>query len=400
MDSQIALIKELCRHHIEEPWLEFKKDNYRPDMIGQDISALANSATIYERDYAYMILGVDNATHEIIGTEYDLQTLKKGNEELENWLRRLLSPNTDFQSNILEIGGKKVCLLTIHKAVSFPITFENIKYIRIGSYTKKLQDYPQIEAQLWDKLRNIRFEDEAALKNQSAQDIIRLLAVSVYFDNLDIPQPLDASSTLRYLEDDRIILKQDNGQYTITNLGALLFAKHLKDFPNLESKAIRVTQYDGKGKLNMLRDSIAEEGYAISFDKQVNYIEALLPSSQPIIGSLRVEKRAYPTVAIRELLANAILHQDLSERGTHIMVDIFSDRIEITNPGRSLVEEEHTRMGIMINNPLIFLCFAKVESLKAFYAEKLLNLIYLYLVKYSRTLKKKTEWEDYNVYNL
>lgn len=341
MDNQEILVRELCRRSKEESWLEFKKDNYRPDMIGQDISALANSATLADHDYAYMIWGVDNTTHKIVGTEYDLQTLKKGNEELENWLRRLLSPNANFQSSVLEIDGKKVCLLTIHKAVGFPIVFENIKYIRIGSYTKKLQDYPQQESMLWEKLRTVHFEDDAALRNQTVQDIVRLLAVSVYFDKLDIPQPIDASSMMRYLEDDRIVVKQDNGLYTITNVGALLFAKRLKDFPAVEHKAIRVTQYEGKDKLNILKDFIAEEGYAISFDKQVSFIEALLPSSQPIIGALRVEKKAYPSIAIRELLANAILHQDLSERGTFIMVEIFTDRIVITNPGLSLVEEEH-----------------------------------------------------------
>ena len=83
------LIDELRKYPVETQWLEFKHNNYTPEMIGQDISALANSAALYDRECAYMIWGIDDVTHDIVGTEHNLQTLKKGNQELENWLRSL-----------------------------------------------------------------------------------------------------------------------------------------------------------------------------------------------------------------------------------------------------------------------------------------------------------------------
>ena len=67
----------MCKLPNELPWLEFKHDNYNPAMIGQDISALANSAALHERERAYMLWGIDDTTHKIVGTEYDLQTLKR-----------------------------------------------------------------------------------------------------------------------------------------------------------------------------------------------------------------------------------------------------------------------------------------------------------------------------------
>lgn len=91
------LIDELRKYPVETQWLEFKHNNYTPEMIGQDISALANSAALYDRECAYMIWGIDDVTHDIVGTEHNLQTLKKGNQELENWLRSLLSKNADFE---------------------------------------------------------------------------------------------------------------------------------------------------------------------------------------------------------------------------------------------------------------------------------------------------------------
>ena len=97
MENLELLIKELITRTNETPWLEFKHNNYSPEMIGTDISALANSATLNDRDRAYMIWGVNDSTHEIVGTSYDLQKLKVGNQELESWLRELLSSNADFE---------------------------------------------------------------------------------------------------------------------------------------------------------------------------------------------------------------------------------------------------------------------------------------------------------------
>lgn len=90
------LVKELGKLPKEIGWVEFKHNNCEPTMIGEDISALANSATLNDRDYAYMVWGVDDGTHEIIGTKVRLQLEKKGEQELENWLRYLLSKNADF----------------------------------------------------------------------------------------------------------------------------------------------------------------------------------------------------------------------------------------------------------------------------------------------------------------
>lgn len=77
------LVKELCKLPKEVGWVEFKYNNCEPNMVGEDISALANSATLNDRDYAYMVWGVDDGTHEIIGTKVRLQMEKKGEQELE-----------------------------------------------------------------------------------------------------------------------------------------------------------------------------------------------------------------------------------------------------------------------------------------------------------------------------
>lgn len=343
MENLELLVNKLRKYESETNWFEFKCNNYDPDMIGQDISALANGAAYAEKTCAYMIWGIDDKTHDIVGTEYDQYTLKVGNQEIENWLRNLISKNAEFEFRKIEIKNerdenKTIVVLIIYKATNQTVTFKKVDYIRVGSYTKKLSDYPQIQAQLWDKIRNSRFEEQFALQNLSLQEALQYVDYSAYFDIIESPIPTDINTIAYYMEEESIIVKQDSGQYAITNLGAILFAKKLSSFPRLERKAVRVVQYQDKSRLNMLKEDVGSKGYALGFDGLLKYIEALLPTQEVIIGAKRETISPYPLIALREAVANALIHQDFSITGTGVVIEIFSNRIEITNPGIPLVD--------------------------------------------------------------
>lgn len=109
--------------------------------------------------------------------------------------------------------------------------------------------------------------------------------------------------------EDGIIACQDNGLNSITNMGAILLAKHLADFPRLSRKSIRVVQYEGNNRLNLLKEDIGGKGYAVGFEGLIKYIEALIPSREVIKGALRQKQTAYPMLAIREVVANALIHR-------------------------------------------------------------------------------------------
>lgn len=339
MENLQKLIEELVKYPNETQWIEFKHDNYDPAMIGRDISALANSAALYEKNCAYMLWGIDDTTHSIVGTEYDLQNLKKGNQELENWLRSLLSRNANFEYHLVDIRDNiKVGILIIYKALNQTVMFQKLEYIRIGSYTQKLTDYPALQAQLWDRLRNVGFETLYARQDLDLAEALQLLDYTVYFDLTKTAQPADFKDISHYLIQDELIVKQDNGLYSITNLGAILFAKNLNEFSKLARKAVRVIQYADKSKMNILRESTDTNGYAAGFQNLLRYIEAFLPARETIAGAVREQQSAYPIVAVREALANALIHQDFSEAGAGPTIEIYSNRIEITNPGSLLVD--------------------------------------------------------------
>lgn len=343
MENLELLVNQLRQYENETNWFEFKCSNYEPEMIGQDISALANGAAYAEKTCAYMIWGIDDKTHEIVGTNIDQYSKLVGNQEIESWLRNLISKNAEFEFHKICMkdkngDNKPIVVLIIYRATVQTVTFKKVDYIRVGSYTKKLSDYPQMQAQLWDKIRNTRFEEQYAMQNLSIEEALQQLDYTSYFDIKGEPVPTDIKSVAHYMTEEAIIVKQDNGKYAITNLGAILFAKKLSSFPRLERKAVRVVQYQDKSRLNMLKEDVGNKGYAIGFDGLLKYIEALLPTREVIKGAMRETISPYPLIALREAIANALIHQDFSITGTGIVIEIFSNRIEITNPGIPLVD--------------------------------------------------------------
>jgi ATP-dependent DNA helicase RecG len=126
----------------------------------------------------------------------------------------------------------------------------------------------------------------------------------------------------------------------ITNLGAILFAKRLDQFDRLARKAPRVIVYEGKNKLKTKSDKPGMKGYAVGFQGLVEFINGLVPSNEIIERAIRREVKMFPEVAVRELVANALIHQDFNESGTSVMIELYEDRMEISNPGKPFISPD------------------------------------------------------------
>jgi len=218
MDKYDKLILELLKLPKETEWLEFKHNDDRADEIGEYISALSNSATHVDKDFAYMVWGVDNETHAIIGTSFDYTKTKIGNEELENWLRRLLSENANFSFHSVKIDSFTLILLIIYRAISRTVRFKNVDYIRVGSYKKQLKAHPAIEAELWRRLNTTNYESSPAKKDLQIREVLSLLDYTTYFDLANVTLPSEVDGILHYLMEDGLAIKQDDSLYAITNL--------------------------------------------------------------------------------------------------------------------------------------------------------------------------------------
>lgn len=333
----IALIDELRVQPNEADWFEFKTNNAEPHMIGKRISAIANAARLADKHYGYVVWGIADGSHDVVGTTFS-HSKKKGNEPLEMWLAKMLSPSPLFRFVEVPHPNGRLVLLEIPAATHAPVKFDHVAYIRIGSATPRLVDFPDREAKLWNKLHPYAWETALAAQFVTSDYVLQHLDYAAYFELTGRPLPDNRKGVLDSLANDRLIEADVGGNWNITNLGAILFAKNLDEFKGLKRKAVRLVQYSGKDQSKILRRRDGQKGYAAGFSGLVGFINGVTQGAEPIGQALRKRGTVYPQIAIRELVANALIHQDMTIPGTGPLIEIFSDRIEIMNPGAPLIE--------------------------------------------------------------
>ena len=321
----------------ENEWVEFKENNSKPEELGEYISALSNSACLHQQDYGYLVFGISNAK-KIVGTNFKPKKEKKGSELIESWLNHLLNPRINFEIYEFDYQNRKIVLFQIESAKKQPTKFSGSAYIRIGSYTKKLSDFPEKERKIWKMTSGFAFEKEIALSNVDEQKVLKLLDYPSYFQLTESPLPSNTDGIINKFIEEKMIIKKSANRYDITNLGAILFANNLNDFENLSRKAIRVIFYKGRDKTNTIRELISTRGYANGFQQLVQFIKQQLPENEEIKKALRKNVKMYPDEVVRELVPNALVHQDFDITGTSPSVEIFVDRIEISNGGAPLID--------------------------------------------------------------
>jgi predicted HTH transcriptional regulator len=332
------IVQGLLSLPAETEWVEFKHNNADPQEIGEYISALANSAALHNKVLGYIVWGIEDGTHNLVGTNFKPLDKNIGGQALENWLATQLEPRIDFKIFENIIDGKPIVLFQIQPASYIPVRFRGVEYIRIGSYKKRLNDHPEKERTLWSLFNKSTFESVIALSGVSSDEVLDLLDYTSYFRLTTQPLPDNREAILSKLNADLLIIDRGNGKFDITNLGAILFASRLNAFDRLARKALRVIVYKGTNRVETLKEQPGGKGYAVGFQGAVSWISDQLPQNEQIKQSLRQEVRVFPEIAIREIVANALIHQDFNISGAGPMVEIFDDRIEISNPGTPLID--------------------------------------------------------------
>lgn len=176
------LTEELVRLPHECEWVEFKHNFHSAEEIGQRISALSNGACIHNQPFAYLVFGIEDKTHTIKGTSFRAKSHKKGEENLEHWLATRLNPRIDFTVYEFDYDASRyISMYVIPPAKYQPVEFLHQAYIRVGSITRKLNEFPEKQARIWKK-NALPFEKEIAKDNLSAADVTKYLSTETYFD--------------------------------------------------------------------------------------------------------------------------------------------------------------------------------------------------------------------------
>ena len=206
-----------------------------------------------------------------------------------------------------------------------------------------------------DQLRRIFAEgqsdwlEEHSLTDLEARQVIELLDAQSFFELLKLPYPTEQSGVLDRLLQERIVDRQED-QYAIRRIGVLLLARRLQDFLDISRKVPRVVVYPGTSKLETKLDQTGQKGYAVGFQGLVRFIMTQLPQNEVIEDALRKEVKLVPEVAIREIVANALIHQDFGIAGASVMIEVYNNRVEISNPGEPIVPVERFIDGYQSRN--------------------------------------------------
>ena len=330
-------LSNVVRYYLENdgecPYVEFKHNNADPDKIGEYVSALSNEARLNDKDFGYLIWGIEDGSRNIVGTTFDPTMKKQGNLELETWLLQLIEPKTVRVSFFgLEMEGKRVVVMEVDAAKNMPTSFHGREAIRNGSSNKPLRDFPSKEAKLWSSFAMTEAEREVARGGLTKEDVLRLLDIDSFYRLGKLASPRNMDEALEYFVH-KGLLKEDCGLYGITVAAALLLARDLDDFPLLVSKKLRVIEYASDTLTAAKGERFFDKGYLPCFDDIEAYVIGLLPREERYSSGRREEVTLFPKGALREALGNLIAHQDLTAPGFGPSIGIHPHYVEYANPG-------------------------------------------------------------------
>lgn len=299
----------------------------KTDRLAQHICAFSN-----HQGGGMFVYGInDDATFTTLNKEQVEQIVKR----LGNIAHNNLSNAIDIDHTILEYEGHPVLFVYVPEQREKPIYLRGKDYreayCRSNGQTLRMSDL-QVR-NLIATSQGISFEERMAKRNVSKNDLLLLLNFRKLFELLDKDIPKSIDSIVSRMTEYGICTGAED-QWNITNLGAILFANNLNDFKELANRKVIVRKYVGTNNRNLLIEQMGQYGYAIGFEGLMDFIMKYVSTEN--IGVKREAVAQYPRIAIREFVANALVHQDFGISGINITIEIFENRIVITNPGAPL----------------------------------------------------------------
>ena len=337
----VAWLQGLLAEAAECPWLEFKLNFDQPETGAEYVSALANGAALAKQPHGYLVWGVADNTRQWVGTNFRPDEAKKGADDLMFWLAVYFRGQTETEFFEVEEGPLRAVVLRVAAASGQPVTYGGERWMRVRSSKVRLRDFPEQERALLQRLTHRSFEQAVAAEGCTAPQVEALLDTAAFFRACGEPVPADAAEALTKLAHWGCVSPRIDGTWNVLNLGALLLARDLRHFGALGRKALRVVHYRGPDAAAPSDElPLGERGYVLVLDEAVRALMLRLPASEVVQGARRQRREHFPELAVRELVVNALVHQDFAVRGAGPMVQAFENHLDVTNPGRPLVALE------------------------------------------------------------
>lgn len=297
------------------------------DRLAKHISAFANN-----NGGGFFAFGLNNDASFHPLSKDDVENIVK---KLSNIADNRLAFPIQIQHSVIELNKHSILLVYIPEQTRKPVHLRGkdmyASYWRSGG-TTRLMDRKKAEL-LAAESEGISFEMQIAKSGLTKKDVLSLIFYERIYLLLDKEVPQNEDVILSKLSELEVCVEVDKS-WSITNLGAILFARDIKQFPTLVPKSIVVRKYSGNNNRNAIIEQYSTYGYAVGFHGLIDFIMA--NTSTEKIDVVRENIPSYPKIAIRELVANALVHQDFSITGIQLSIEIFANKISITNAGESL----------------------------------------------------------------
>jgi len=319
----------------ETEWMEFKTNigeshcSITYEGVGNYISGLSNSACLKYKSHGYLVLGVEDGTWNVVGTNLRMATAKYGNQDYELWLRRNCSPIIPFEIEEFEYVDKHIVIFEIQAAVGEPVNFKGAAYVRVGSNLTKLKDFPDFVRQIYNSQKDWSAEivKDATLEDLDPEAIKK--ARELYAKKHEnLTEEMKSWDDVRFLNKAKI-----TKQGKLTNTAILLLGRSESEI--LISPAVARIRWIYKDSSGNERDfSIETCPFIIAADTIYHKIRNFkYRYMNPNFLSLVPEELdTYDPFILREALNNAIAHQDYR---CHGMINVVEeeDRLIFSNLG-------------------------------------------------------------------
>lgn len=299
----------------------------KTDRLAQHLSAFSNY-----KGGGMLVYGVNND-----GTCFDMSKEEMDFiiEKLGNIAKNNLVYSITIDYSVMEFEGHALLFIYIPEQKDKPVYLRGHDifdaYYRSAGQTVKMSRN-QVKAMIAES-QGITFEQQMAKEHLTGDDVLKLLDYKAFYERIDKNVPSATDTILRKMSDYDFCVADDD-LWNITNLGAILYANDLRDFDGLKNREIVIHKYVGTNNLQQEFEQHITRGYAAAFDDVVEFV--MKSTGKEKIDLRRESVPTYPRVAIREITANMLVHQDFGITGIPISIEIFTNRIAFTNPGAPL----------------------------------------------------------------
>lgn len=311
--------------------------------ITEEVCAFANASG------GVVLIGVDDA-NTIKGITID----NAKRSAIQNSINEI-SPVLKCDFNIVEVDGKDIAVIEVPSGQNKPYVLSGAIYVRQGPNSQKLTTVEEMR-DFFQQADKIYFDD-AICKEANIEDDIAKENINTFRFEASL---VNATSDEQLFTNLKLVT--NDGQ--LKNGTVLFFGSNPEKF--FEKAVIRCVAFDGIDKRYIVDDKVMTGTLYQQYQKSMIWLKSKLDVRYDIEGEggkPRKELWEIPETAFKETIINSLAHRDYYDKGARITIEVFNDRVEISNPGGlvSAVPKSEFGKRSASRNPLIFGLFERMR---------------------------------------